>query len=50
MRGIIFFSPIVAAMICIETLLSELVKQSGDKAIQRLNQVEYILEKLETEL
>lgn len=44
-----FFSPIVAAIIYIETLLSELVKQLGDKAIQRLNQAEYILEKLETE-
>lgn len=45
-----FFSPMAAAMICVETLLSELVKQLGDKAIQRLNQTEYILEKLETEL
>jgi len=48
--GDYFFSPIVAAIICIETLLSELVKQLGDKAIQRLNQAEYILEKLETEI
>ncbi|MCP4672411.1 MAG: MurR/RpiR family transcriptional regulator [Desulfobacula sp.] len=45
-----FFSPMAASMICIETLLSELVKQLGDKAIKRLNQTEYILDKLETEL
>jgi len=48
--GDYFFSPIVAAIICIETLLSELVKQLGDKAIQRLNHTEYILEKLGTEI
>lgn len=49
-EGDYFFSPIVAAIICIETLLSEMVKQLGDKAIQRLNHTEYILEKLETEI
>lgn len=49
-EGDYFFSPMVAAIICIETLLSELVKQLGDKAIQRLNRTEYILEKLETEI
>ncbi len=49
-EGDYFFSPMVAAIICIETLLSELVKQLGDKAIQRLNHTEYILEKLETEI
>jgi len=49
-EGDYFFSPIAAAIICIETLLSELVKQLGDKAIQRLNHTEYILEKLETEI
>ena len=48
--GDYFFSPIVTAIICIETLLSELVKQLGDKAIQRLNHTEYILEKFETEI
>lgn len=48
--GDYFFSPTVAAMICIETLLSELVKELGDKAIERLNQAEYIIEKLETEI
>lgn len=48
--GDYFFSPIVAAIICIETLLSELVKQLGEKAIQRLNHTEFILEKLETEI
>ena len=49
-EGDYFFSPMVAAIICIETLLSELVKQLGDKAIKRLNHTEYILEKLETEI
>jgi len=49
-EGNYFFSPVVATLICIETLLSELVKQLGDKAIQRLNHTEYILEKLETEI
>jgi len=49
-EGDYFFSPMVAAIICIETLLSALVKQLGDKAIQRLNHTEYILEKLETEI
>ena len=48
--GDYFFSPIVAAIICIETLLSQLVKQLGDKAIQRLNHTEYILEKLGVEI
>ncbi len=48
--GDYFFSPIAAAIICIETLLSELVKQLGDKAIQRLDHTEYILEKFETEI
>ncbi|MDA3790889.1 MAG: MurR/RpiR family transcriptional regulator [Desulfobacula sp.] len=49
-EGDYFFNQMVAAIICIETLLSELVKQMGDKAIQRLNHTEYILEKLETEI
>jgi len=49
-EGDYFFSPMVAAIICIETLLSALVKQLGDKAIQRLNHTEYILEKLKTEI
>jgi len=49
-EGDYFFSPIAAAIICIETLLSALVKQLGDKAIQRLNHTEYILEKMETEI
>jgi len=49
-EGDYFFSPIAAAIICIEILLSELVKQLGDKAIQRLNHTEYILEKLKTEI
>lgn len=49
-EGDYFFSPIAAATICIETLLSGLVKQMGDQAIQRINHTEYILEKLETEI
>lgn len=49
-EGDFFFSPIAAAVICIETLLSALVKRLGDEAIQRLNHAESILEKLETEL
>ncbi|MCD4720633.1 MAG: MurR/RpiR family transcriptional regulator [Desulfobacula sp.] len=49
-EGNYFFNPMVAAIICIETLLSELVKQLGDKAIQRLNHIGYILEELETEI
>jgi len=48
--GDYFFSPIAAAVICIETLLAELVKQLGDKAIERLNHTELILEKLKTEV
>lgn len=49
-KGDYFFNPMVAAIICIETLLSELVKQLGDKAIERLNHTEYILEELKTEI
>ncbi|CAB5097941.1 hypothetical protein D3OALGA1CA_1229 [Olavius algarvensis associated proteobacterium Delta 3] len=49
-EGDYFFSPIAAAVICIETLLSGLVKQLGTKAIQRLNQAETILEQMETEI
>ena len=45
-----YFSPIAAAIICIETLLSELVIQLGDKAMQRLNHTEYILEKMKIEI
>ncbi len=49
-EGDYFFSPVAAAIIYLETLLSELVKQLGDKAIQRLSHTEYILEALETEI
>lgn len=49
-KGDYFFSPIAASIICIETLLSALVNQLGDKAIQRLNRTEYILEALDAEL
>ncbi len=49
-KGDYFFSPIVAAMICLEALLSEVVKKLGDKAIQRLNKTEYVLDKLSVEI
>lgn len=49
-EGDYFFSPIVASIICIETMLSELVKQLGENAMQRLNHTEYIFEKLGTEI
>ncbi|MCP3876110.1 MAG: MurR/RpiR family transcriptional regulator [Desulfobacteraceae bacterium] len=49
-EGDYFFTPVVATIICIETLLSEIVKQFGDKAIERLNQTEYILDQLGVEI
>lgn len=49
-EGDYFFTPMIAAMICIETLLSEQVKHLGDKAIQRLTQTEYAIEKLGIEI
>ncbi len=48
--GDYFFNPLVSVTICIETLLSELVKELGDKAIKRLKHTESILGKLETEI
>ncbi len=50
MVGDYFFSPVAATVICIETMLSELVKQLGPKAIKRLNHTEHILEKMGTEI
>lgn len=49
-EGDFFFSAIAAAIICIETLLSELVNRLGDEAIRRLNHTESVLEKLGVEL
>lgn len=48
--GDYFFNPMVSVIICIEALLSELVKELGDKAIERLQHTEYILGKLEAEI
>jgi len=49
-EGDYFFNPMASAVICIEALLSELVKELGDKAIERLQHTEYILGKLEAEI
>ncbi len=49
-EGDYFFTPVVAAIICIETLLSAIVNQLGDQAIERLNRTEYILDQLKTEM
>lgn len=49
-EGDYFFSPISAAIICIETLLSALVKELGDIAIRRVAHTEHLLEKLEIEI
>ncbi len=44
-----FFNPLVSVMICIETLLLELVKKLGATAVEQLKHTEYIMEKLEAE-
>lgn len=49
-EGDYFFTPIVSTVLYIETLLSGIVKQLGDKAIDRLNRAENILDRLETEM
>ncbi|MFO7784990.1 MAG: MurR/RpiR family transcriptional regulator [Thermodesulfobacteriota bacterium] len=50
-QGDYFFSPITATVICIETLLSELVKQLDDNAIQqRLDHTETILDRMKVEM
>ena len=49
-EGDYFFNPMASAIICIEALLSELVKELGEKAIERLQHTEYILGKLEAEI
>ena len=48
-QGDYFFTPITAAVICIETILSEVVKHLGNKAVKRLSHTEYILDKLDIE-
>lgn len=49
-KGDYFFSPIVSAIICLEALLSEVVKQLGHKAIERLNSAEHVLDRMSVEL
>lgn len=49
-QGDYFFSPIVASMIIIEALLSELVKKLGSSSIQRLDRAETILNALNIEI
>jgi DNA-binding MurR/RpiR family transcriptional regulator len=50
-QGDYFFSPIAAAVMCIETLLSELVSQLDDSALQeRLNYTETILDRMNVEI
>lgn len=49
-EGDYFFTPIVATIVCIETLLSEIVNRLGDQAIERLNHTEYILDQFKTEM
>ncbi len=49
-QGDYFFSPIAAAVICIETLLSELVKQLGEQSLKRLNHAETILDAMDIEM
>lgn len=44
-----FFTPIAAAVIGIETILSAVVKRLGNKASRRLHHTEYILDKLKIE-
>lgn len=48
-RGAYFFSPIAAVIVCIEAMLSKLVVQLGDEAVDRLNHAEKILDKLNIE-
>jgi len=44
-----FFTPIAAAIIGIETILSAVVKRLGEQASRKLKHTEYILEKMEIE-
>lgn len=50
-QGDYFFSPIAAAVICIETLLSELVNQLDDSVLHdRLSHAEKILDRMNVEI
>lgn len=49
-EGEYFFTPVVATIICIETLLSAIVNQLGNQATERLNHTEYILDQLKIEM
>lgn len=50
-QGDYFFSPIAAAVICIETLLSELVNQLDDSVLQgRLKHTESIMDRMNVEI
>ena len=49
-KGDYFFSPMAAAVIIIETLLSEVVKRLGKKALQRLNQTEHLIDAFKIEV
>jgi len=44
-----FFTPNTASVICIEIILSEVVKRLGNQAVKRLSHTEYILDKLDIE-
>lgn len=48
--GNFFFSPIVSQIICVEALLSEIVNNLGDEAIERLNKAEATLERMGVEI
>lgn len=48
-QGDYFFTPVTATIICIETILSEVVKHLGNQAVKRLSHTEYILDKLDIE-
>lgn len=48
-QGDYFFTPITAAVMCIEIILSEVVKHLGNNAVKRLSHTEYILDKLDIE-
>lgn len=45
-----FFSPVLAMMVCVESILAELVIQLDDKALTRLNRAETFLGAMEMEL
>lgn len=49
-QGSYFFSPVVALIIYVEALLSELVVRMGDEAVRRLNHTENILDKFNIEI